>query len=339
MDHEFDFQRLRQMIESRFDLQDLRELCFELDLIYDNLSGDRLSIKIIDLIETMRKTERMSEMMTALQTVRPLLDWPEWRTIEEATAVASPASNPFIYELDSQSNPFGRSGRIEDSTAYLVRQPLTSALVHELQKRVSLSIVGSSQTGKSSLLWHITQQGPHLLDLPPDNFIYLNMELIHSEADFFEYICAELDIEVSRGFRLARKLKGRHIILCLDEIEKMAWEGFSLNVRTELRGLADGTNAPMTLVIASRSPLGQLFPDSPEMTSPLAGLCMQVNMPLFSLAEAQALAVQYCDGLTVQLPATAVEKAWQESAGHPRQLQLALSQLFAQLIQEVEEND
>jgi hypothetical protein len=157
------------------------------------------------------------------------------------------------------------------------------------------------------------------------------MELIHSEGDFFDYICSKLGVQTARGFRLARQLKGRKIILCLDEIEKMTWEDFSLNVRTELRGLADGANAPFTLVIASRSPLNQLFPDSPEMTSPLAGLCMQIDMPFFTQAEAHALVAYYLKEKGVTLPPDSVEKAWHKTEGHPRNLQLALKQAFNQL--------
>jgi hypothetical protein len=169
--------------------------------------------------------------------------------------------------------------------------------MHELSKGVSLSIVGESQTGKSSLLWHIIQSGPGMLNRPAGDFIYLSLELIHSDDDFFDYICGELGVATYRGFRLARVLRGRKVVLCLDEIEKMTWESFSLNVRTELRGLADGTNAPFTLVIASRSPLGQLFPDSQVMTSPLAGLCMQLTMPNFSLQETRELVSQYLRGM------------------------------------------
>ncbi len=42
----------------------------------------------------------------------------------------------------------------------------------------------------------------------------------------------------------------------------MAWErfGFTRRVRSHLRGLADGDDAPLALVIASRTPLAQLFP-------------------------------------------------------------------------------
>lgn len=325
---QFNYQELRRLIETHFDLEGLKGLCFDLELTYDELAGDRLSSKTISLVEHVRKRGHMSHLMMALAQARPLIEWPQWES-DGGSKVAD--SQPALLS-SHPNNPFGRRGQIQDAADYLIRQPLTGALFNELQKGVSLSIIGPSQTGKSSLLWHITQQGPAVMGLPEEDFIYLSLELIHSEADFFDFICYQLGIETARGFRLARQLKNRKIVLCLDEIEKMTWDGFSLNVRTELRGLADGAGAPFVLVIASRSPLDHLFPDSPEMTSPLAGLCMQIRMPLFTLAEAQALVDSYLKDSDVVLPVEMVEEAWETTEGHPRNLQLALRAAFDKVL-------
>ncbi len=47
----------------------------------------------------------------------------------------------------------------------------------------------------------------------------------------------------------------------------MAWQN-SINVRSHLRGLTDGPDSPLNLVIASRSPLSHLFPDSRSSMHP-----------------------------------------------------------------------
>lgn len=325
---QFNYQELRRLIGAHFDLEGLKGLCFDLDLDYDELAGDRLSSKTISLVEHFRKRGQMPHLIMALAQARPLIEWPQW----EASIESQPADLNFGLHSPHPNNPFGRRGQIQDAADYLIRQPLTDAVFNELQKGVSLSIIGPSQTGKSSLLWYITQQGPKVMGKPANDFIYLSLELIHSEADLFDYICYELGIETARGFRLARQLRGRKVVLCLDEIEKMTWDGFSLNVRTELRGLADGAGAPFVLVIASRSPLDHLFPDSPEMTSPLAGLCMQVSMPFFTLAEAQALVHYYLKDSDVVLPVEMVKAAWHTTEGHPRNLQLALRKAFDELL-------
>lgn len=222
------------------------------------------------------------------------------------------------------ANPFGLTGRLEDPKYYLVRQPFTQRIFNELAKGVSLSLVGESQTGKSSLLWYIYQNGPERLARSATDFVYIDMQLIHTEDDFYAYICDELAIPVNRGYMLGRSLKDRQIILCLDEIEKMTWEGFTLNVRTDLRGLADGQNNTLTLIIASRSPLHQLFPDSPLSTSPLANLCQQLNMPPLTLGEIRKLVTQYVANPDVLFTEQSLEMIWQQTQGHPYGVQLAL---------------
>ncbi len=187
------------------------------------------------------------------------------------------------------ANPFGQRGRIEDPAHYFARQPITREVLDELRKRQSVSIVGETQSGKSSLLWYLTQMGPQLLNLPADDFAYFDLQLVRSEDDFFEFLCETLGVKTCRGYRLGQALRGRHIFLCLDEMEKMTWQGFTQDIRSELRGLADGSGAPLTLVIASRSPLARIFADAPDMTSPLAGLCTQLSFQPFTFKEAVEL--------------------------------------------------
>lgn len=225
-------------------------------------------------------------------------------------------------------NPFGDRGRIEDPGRYFLRQPITREVFDELRKRQSVSIVGETQSGKSSLLWYITQAGPLLLERPPADFAYFNLELVSSEDEFFEFLCETLGVPKSRGYRLGQALRGRHIYLCLDEMEKMAWQGFTPEIRSQLRGLADGSGAPLTLVISSRKPLSLIFEDTPNMTSPLAGLCSQLTFQPFTLKEAIALAQSRLDGSGYNLPDNDIEKAWRASGGQAAALQKALHDLF-----------
>ena len=228
-------------------------------------------------------------------------------------------------------NPFGYKGKITDPALYLVRQPMTSMVFDELRKSVSLSIVGDSQTGKSSLLLHIIRAGPVELNRPASDFAYVDMELIRTEDDFFEMLCEKLGVSLQRGFRLERSLRGRKIVLCLDEVEKMTWQGFAHDLRSELRGLADGADAPLTLIISSRTPLDRLFSDSAVETSPLGGLCIRIDMPPFSQTEAEALVTSLLHDATTSLPPAGVLAAWKQSAGHPARLQQALRDAFAKV--------
>lgn len=233
-------------------------------------------------------------------------------------------------------NPFGRTGKLDGPPAYLVRQPLVDEVLNELRKGSSVSIVGESQTGKSSLLMYLCKYGPQMLGRAATDFVYIDMQVLHNDHDFYDCLCEELGIPGVRGFRLTHALRGRQVVLCIDEVEKMTWQEFSRETRSELRGLADGATTPFTLVIASRLPLSRLFPDSGEMTSPLAGLCVPYNMPPFSLQETKLLVSQYLLETGLSLPERTIEEVWQHSAGQPAQLQQGLKHAFARLFRSMD---
>lgn len=198
---------------------------------------------------------------------------------EVAAPLAEPApappkpSHPFDFIRGPVSKPEDFFGRTE-----LLRQ-----LFEELAKGSNISLVGPARVGKSSILNMICHWGPERLGLPPERFINLDMRTIRDEKDFFEALCDELKIETCRGYKLARALRGQRYILCLDEIDQLTREErFTGDERTELCGLADGADKPFSLVIASQKPLQDLFPDSPVRTSPLAGICLTLDVQPFS---------------------------------------------------------
>ena len=120
--------------------------------------------------------------------------WSGWRcTITPQAGAAA----------DGTLNPFGFTGRLTDPAQYLVRQPLTDPLFNELRKGVSLSIVAESQMGKSSLLWHLKTAGPENLKRSVGEFVYLNMQPLRNEDEFYEELCDSLGVETLNGNRLA----------------------------------------------------------------------------------------------------------------------------------------
>jgi hypothetical protein len=226
-------------------------------------------------------------------------------------------------------NPFGDLGRIADPARFYDREELLRQAFEELSKGVSLSLVGESQMGKSSLLSMLVAFGPTRLGMPREAFVYLNLEMVDDEDDFYAALCDVLGItEPCRGWRLARALRGKRYVLCLDEIEKMTWEGFTVRVRGWLRGLADGPATPLKLVIASRSPLVHLFPDSPELDSPLAGICRQLDVGPFPPGVARAFLVDRLRGTGVAFGEDEMARLLDESGGHPARLQRAAADLY-----------
>ena len=77
-----------------------------------------------------------------------------------------------------------------------------------------------------------------------------------------------------KGFKLSRELKKHKLLLILDNVEKMAWDGFTNQIRSQIRALAEGINAPLRLVIAASKPLNCLFSDS-SMVSPFENVCLE----------------------------------------------------------------
>ena len=179
-------------------------------------------------------------------------------------------------------NPFYEQGRITKPARFFKQEALLHTIFDELGKGTNLSLIGKEKSGKSSLLYYICHTGAK--KLPHKDFIYLDMQIVHDEVDFYEALCDEIGIPNARGFKLKKALRGKKYVLCLDNIERMKNKLFSGDERTELRGLAECLDDPLTLLIASRFPLNELFPDSPLEYSPLYGICLSKEMPPFSEA-------------------------------------------------------
>jgi len=123
-------------------------------------------------------------------------------------------------------------------------------------------------------------------------------------------------------------LRDKRYVLCLDEIEKMTWDGFTMHVRSQLRGLADGPAAPLKLVIASRSPLAYLFPDSTELTSPLAGICHPLDVGPFPPDVAREFLADRLRGTSVRFTESEIATLLKETGGHPAKLQCAAADRY-----------
>ncbi len=229
-------------------------------------------------------------------------------------------------------NPFGVNGCISDPAQFYDRDEILRRVFEELEKGSNISLVGASQIGKSSVLEQILQCGPDRLGLPSSAFIYLDMQNVHNEADFFLALSDKLEIRPPlRGYELNRTLnrRARRYILCLDEIEKMKRKrDFTGAARSELRGLAERADSPITLVIASRSPLGELFPDKPDETSPLAGICPQLDLPPFTPDVARAFLHERLAGTGVIFTGQEINALLRRTGGHPGKLQRDAAELF-----------
>jgi hypothetical protein len=70
-----DKSKLRQLILDYFNQVELRELCFELSIPYEQLPGDNLSAKVLELIGFCERRGRMEELLGKCQQSRPNAPW------------------------------------------------------------------------------------------------------------------------------------------------------------------------------------------------------------------------------------------------------------------------
>jgi len=212
----------------------------------------------------------------------------DWQEIREPKGTPSPQKslpndNP-IAELEqlniNHNNPFiPQHGKIDEPRFFFGREREIRWVFQTLNSGSSVAIIGERAIGKSSVLQAIYREAPNQLR-PPRQPIYLDLKNVCDENDFYGALCHKAGIDTAKGYLLQRALESHRLLLLLDEVEKMTWDGFTNQVRGQLRGLAEGNNAPLRLVVAACTSLDTLFPDSQDknMTSPFKGICIEETL-------------------------------------------------------------
>lgn len=230
-------------------------------------------------------------------------------------------------------NPFGKRGRLDTPDSFYRRESLLRRIYDELRKGQSVVLLGDEQMGKSSLLSYVAREGKK--ELPQYTFVYLDLNTIRNDSDFFTALCDKLQLPVDkipqcRGHELHKHLKNKKYVLCLDEIGRLTCDKFDREMRDELRGLAEGEQAPLRLLIASHKPLQEVFTDSSQYQSPLANICTVIRIEPFSLDEVTGLIQQYLREQKIQFSETEIADIFEHSQGQPFNVQQQASALYQQ---------
>ncbi|MEM9216725.1 MAG: serine protease [Cyanobacteria bacterium P01_F01_bin.150] len=230
-------------------------------------------------------------------------------------------------------NPFAPiGGRIDQAHQFFGRQKELRDIFEMLNSGSSVAVIGERQVGKSSLLKAIGRQADSQL-LEPRRPVYLNLQDVIDEEDFYEALCDELGIELAKGRMLkkaVRKLEPK-VLLLLDEMEKMTWDRFSEQIRSQLRGLADGWDAPLRLVVAASESLDQLFPDSKGGVSPLKGICLEENLKRWNDTQVRELIAARLVDNPISFSDEEISTIIESSEGHPQRVMLACFRLYNSL--------
>ena len=75
--------QLRRILDERLDKPELRTFCFDLDVEYDNLSGDTKIEKATGLVGHLARRRRLSDLVGLGQKQRPGIPWPSKEHIED----------------------------------------------------------------------------------------------------------------------------------------------------------------------------------------------------------------------------------------------------------------
>jgi type II secretory pathway predicted ATPase ExeA len=264
------------------------------------------------------------------------LDLVKGRNYKQAKSVYDGAINRTPPSTTTAPNPFGARQAIEDPTKFLGRQELLRQLFEELGKGGSRALIGPAGTGKSSILKMICQLGPEKLGRSASDFIDLDMHSVRDEDDFFEALCEELKIQPCKQRQIKRELtnRQRRYVLCLDEVHTLSNEAFFPEAtRNWLKGMADLSNSPLQLVVASQRELRELFPDSPSRSSPLADFFDGQTTRVDCLTEAEVglFLLQGLKGTGVTFEPGQMKSLWKVSQGNPKLLQRSAAVLYEEI--------
>jgi len=219
----------------------------------------------------------------------------------------------------NNQNPFvPTTGRIENLENFFGREQEIKEIFELLNNASSVAIIGKQAIGKSSLLYAVYQQSINLLKSLRQN-AFLDMNNIHNQEDFYFAICEKIDVPDSTGNQFNRNLKNKRVLLILDNVGKLNGEGFTRNVRYHLRGLAEGENACLKLVVAANESLKTLFNDSYE-TSPLADICQQVDIQPWNEKIIRDFIAKRLQPTTIDFTEADIQELIQESGRHPQKL-------------------
>lgn len=265
-----------------------------------------------------------------------------WEPINQG--LTQPILNNSSTENNILSNPFIPSnGVIDDDKLFFGRTKEIKRIFETLNSGSSVAIIGERQIGKSSLLMEISRQAKTQL-LQPREPIYLNLQHIDDEDDFYQFLCDSVGIDFCKGYRLSRNLQNHRLLLILDEVEKMTWDGFTNNIRGQLRGLAEGMNAPLRLIVAGCTSLDKLFPDSQDigMTSPFTGICIEYKLNrwdektirdfIASRLNSRLVKPEY---QTITFTEDEITELINQSEGHPQKLMVLCNQTFKRYLEEL----
>ncbi len=235
---------------------------------------------------------------------------------------------------ETNHNPFiPQNGGVDNPQQFFDRAQTINQIFGILNSGSSVALIGEEGIGKSSLLHAICQMAKNQLFVPRQS-VFLDLNEVSDEDDFYYAFCIEADIPRNTGYQIGRSMKelNKKVLLALDNVGQMTSAGFTRQVRDRLRGLAERSDAPLKLILAANVSLDILFDDSQEggKISPLSGICIEEKVEAWDETTIRNFIAARLARTVVRFTEAEISQLVQESGGHPRRLMQGCYQIYAQ---------
>ena len=230
-------------------------------------------------------------------------------------------------------NPFTERTRITDPARFTGRWRELGTIFERLESRRPTLVIGVPGAGKSSLLTHIHQAAPSVLELPDLASFFLDLAVLPDAATVYRLLTRAMGF---RGDTLAEleaalaRLR-RPVLICLDGADAALEAGWGEQLLERLARLArrslpfdpDGLAPPdasrfdLMLVAAAGAV-------APTLSEPFA----VVPMRALASSEVRLLTEAYLDETGVEFSGAELNELAALSVGHPAYLQRAAYHLF-----------
>lgn len=355
-----DLGQLRQLLTAYYSENELKTLSFDLGLDYEMLSGPTKGDKARELVLHLWRVGRLPELVQLGRETRPNVAWPDLALVA-APAAAEPASvvpaPPKGVPPPAGANPFTYGNPISDPERFFGRSREIEQVFNRLRNAEgeSSSIVGGRRIGKSSLLNYLAHPDVRRrYGMDPDHsiFVYVDLQMVDDQttpARLWQRLLSQMAAQ-SRDEELTLKLReiiaggmydnfsladlfdavdrlDRHVVFLLDEFENVTNNpNFDPGFFYGLRSLAIQNN--LSLVTSSRHELIELTHSQAVRSSPFFNIFANINVRLFSDADAGRLLAGLLAGTGVEFTAEEIATLTEIAGGHPFFLQAAGHFLF-----------
>jgi hypothetical protein len=128
---------LRQILNERFSISELKDLCFSLNIDFEDFPSSNKIQLVVELIAYFNRTGRLQELTEYVIDARPQIDWP-----------------PLTTQPKPEEAPYKGLEFFRESDAHLFfgRESIVKELVYKVHQSNFLAVVGSSGSGKSSVV-------------------------------------------------------------------------------------------------------------------------------------------------------------------------------------------